>query len=781
MSTTVNLTRAGFAIISSEPGMQEFNDHTSGSVYLTDNNGGNKFLLAKFTGISGNNKYKEILSSRVLLSGSSGHSIGYGLLTYEMLLESFQPENVTYKSYGIVGFAVSKNIWFPRETEIVLSENQTKRLVQYGIAFKSGNYDKITLSTAVNANITLSDDYVYHKIKSVSPLSNATLSRQQPNTFSVETQPNTSYYIELPAISSVKFRYREKSAEEYTEVDNGTALSYEMPGNLMPNGEMEFQWAVTDILGHTETSAWTTVKTQNQLLISTSPTGNVFINRFKDAFFGYTAAPGVVVNTFRYRKSGETEWIENAVDDTQNGFTLPAGTITEGAQFEYGWVMADRYGVAWVQQGYKFYTTDAISSCQIVEPLRTIVDSDKRAVFRWRHIISTGSDQTKAELQSSRDGSTWAALGTVEGAETELEFVEKTFTSGIWYWRVRTYNADDVAGEWSAEAQFIAIGSPTTPAITVLDYSPRPEIRWETSEQTAYEIGLDGISETFYGSQKSWKSSAYLADGGHRITVRSQNQYGRWSEPGEAIINVLNNAGAEIILSAAGKTLAWETVGAYDRFQVYRDLKLIAETRERFYTDPVANGVASYQVRGCYDSSDHYGLSNAVETETQREYHEIYNLETGVAMTIQHCGLRNQPVSRSSTRDISMVHVPGYEHPVVERGEYRDVNLNGAAVFFDREEAADFEAMSGCLVCFMTPEGINYTGVLNSVETTPMGLRTDCTFQLTKTDGEAVEQTVNLPAFDIDLETGSLIMTTSDSYDGPGFAINRLGDLEVRQ
>lgn len=791
MSTTVNLTRAGFAIISNKTGEKDSNDHSSASFISHDSSPGHRTLLVKFSNLIGNDLYREIQSATISVQAEAAGdtSIYKAFLRGGSLAKGFAPNTETYNNYGDFS-EVRLGDEFGGSTTVSdeIPYYDAKDTIKYGFGVY-GDADRPTISVQIYTNVSFSavlGDYAYQKISSKtingqSISASTVLSRQQPNTFAIKLDKSSNKSMEIPAISSVKFRYREKSADEYTEVDNGTALSYEMPGNLMPTGEMEFQWAVTDILGHTETSGWTTVKTQNQLLISTSPTGNVFINRFKDAFFGYTAAPGVVVNTFQYRKSGETKWIKKAVDHTKNGFTLPAGTITKGAQFEYGWVMADRYGVAWEQNGYKFFTTDAISSCHIVEPLRTIVDSDKKTVFRWRHIISTGSDQTKAELQSSRDGSTWAALATVNGAENELEFAENTFTSGTWYWRVRTYNADSVAGEWSSAAQFIAIGSPTTPAITVEDYSPRPTIRWETSEQTAYEIGIDGITEKFYGSDKVWTSRAYLADGEHRITVRSQNQYDRWSAPGEIIIPVVNNAGQGIILSAVNGTLTWETSGEYDKYQVYRDLTLIAETTERTYIDPVANGSATYQVRGCYESSNNYGLSNAVETDTRREYHEIYNLETGVTMTIQHCGLRNQTVSHSSTRDISMVHVPGFEHPVVERGEYRDLNINGAAVFFTREDAMALEDMSGCLVCFMTPDGVNYTGVLNSVEITPMGLRTDCTFKLTKADGLAVEQTVNVPTFDIDVESGSLIMTTSDSYGGPVFAINRMGDLEVSQ
>lgn len=791
MATTVNLTRAGFAIISSKTGETNSNDHSSASFISHDSSPGQRTLLVKFANLSGNDLYREIQSAtiRVQAEATGDTSIYKAYLRGGSLAKGFDPNTATHNNYGyFAGDRLGDEFGGSTTVSDEIPYYDAKDTIKYGFGVY-GDADMTTISVRIYTNVSFSvvlENYAYQKISSKtvngqSISASTVLSRQQPNTFMIELDKSSNKSMEIPEVSSVKFRYREKDADTYTEVNLGTELSYEMPGNLMPIGEMEIQWVVTDIMGHVETSDWTTVKTENQLLISTSPTGKAFVDRFQDALFGYTAYPGVVVNKFRYRKAGETVWTEKPVDNTLKGYTLPAGTITEGAQFEYAWVMTDRYGAEWQKSGYQFYTTDAISSCQIVEPVRTIVDADKRAMFRWRHIISTGSAQTKAELQSSRDGNTWADLATVESAETQLEFAGNTFSSGGWYWRVRTYNTDGVAGEWSAPAQFIAIGSPATPTITAEDHSPRPTIRWETNEQTAYEIGLDGITEKFYGSDKTWTSRAYLADGEHRITIRSQNQYDRWSTPGEIIITVVNNAGPEIKLVAAEGTLIWETSGEYDWYQIYRDLELIAETTERTYTDPVANGDATYQVRGCYDSSNNYGLSNAVETETRREYHQIYNLETGVTMIIQHCGLRNQTVSHSSTRDISMVHVPGLEYPVVERGEYRDLNINGAAVFFRREDAMTLEAMSGFLVCFMTPDGVNYTGVLNSVEITPMGLRTDCTFKLTKADGLAVEQTVSVPTFDIDVESGSLIMNTSDSYGGSVFAVNRMGDLEVRQ
>ena len=84
-------------------------------------------------------------------------------------------------------------------------------------------------------------------------------------------------------------------------------------------------------------------------------------------------------------------------------------------------------------------------------------------------------------------------------------------------------------------------------------------------------------------------------------------------------------------------------------------------------------------------------------------------------------------------------------------------------------------------MCVLTPRGSNYIGVLNSVELTAQGVRTDASFKLTRVSAVASYATTTAASFEIDLETGHLIMTTSDNYDGPEFRLTEAGHLEVTQ
>lgn len=788
---TVNLTKAGFAIISSVSGETSKNDHSSSSFVIPPTStSGTRYLLLKYNSLTGNDAYRELSGATVTINAVHNRyqgTVENGQLSGKSLDKEFDPSAVTYGNFGDVSSGLRIGDFFTGSAEITGAINSTyvKNLLKYGYAITAR---KGTGTTQIYTNVSMSvelGDYVYQKITNTLVNGYAadkyTLNKTQPATFTVSLSPSVSsnLYLDLPAITSVKFRYRAKSASTYTEKNCGTTLSYEMPGNLMPTGEMEYQWVVADSLGHTETSEWISVKTESNAFYSSSPTGNVFINRYKDAFFSYSTYPGVSVTKFRYRKSGASSYTEVSVNDALKGYTLPANTIKDGAEYEYLWVGVDQYNISYTYGWFEFNTIDATSSAETIFPVSSLVDSDEAITFRWNHIISTGSAQTKAELQKSNDGNTWSSLLTITGAATNAELPSGTFTSGAWYWRVRTYNADNSPGSWSDPAQFIAIASPSTPIISVQDNSPKPTITWQVSEQAAYEVILDGIPSKYYGTEKIWTSQAYLSDGQHSICVRAQNSYGRWSAIGEVIITVVNSPGEPITLSADGGKLWWGSTEAYDHYLIYRDMKIIAQTQEMYYVDNTGNGAVSYQVRGCYADSNNYGLSNAENVEIKSEYYIFYDMEFKSALEVRHCGLRNQQVTRNNERDISFIHIPGREYPAVERSEFRDENMNGAAVFFFADEAERFNALSGRLVCIKTPDGKSYIGILNGIEITPTGLRYDCVFKLTSVSAELRYAEVNLATFDIDPETGSLIMTSSDNYGGPEFSINAVGDLEV--
>lgn len=794
MSKTISLSRAGFAIISSVAGEQSFNDHSSPSfVVPPSTQRGDRCALVKFTdSISGEDRYREITGGLIKISGnysrtSATDSLSTGKLSWGSLEKSFDPMTATYSNYGLPSTTniLSGFVGAASRSEEML-DFAAKGAIKYGVAVGGdASIGSLIVYTSPSVSINLGEVLHYKFDKSKVFVNGFSAKNQIPvidrtdyGVFTFEPVEPYAEFLELPPIQTTKFRYRAPGAGNYTEVDLNGSTEYSMPGNLMPVGEMEIQFVLTDSTGYTTSSDWYTVKTRNLPFISSSPNGNSFVNRYSPALFSYTAAAGVVVSAMRYRKV-DGAYTEVAVNDAQKGYTMPAGTITDGANYEYCWVATDQFGVQWVSDWYTFNTIDATSTAEAASPVSTLIDGDDDNVFSWRHIISTGSAQTKAELQKKTEDGDWESLATVTGPETSTIIPGNSFTSGSWYWRVRTYNADSVAGEWSPEVQIIVVSTPTAPVITVVDNSPKPSITWQTSEQQAAEVTVDGSPTKIYGSGKAWTSPVYLADGEHTITVRAQNSYGRWSKPGAIALTVVNTPGPDITLQVSGRHLSW-TPGDYDYFAVYRNLALIDTTDNTDYIDDSANGEASYQVRGCYDESNFYGLSNIVSSTINLKYYRFRDLESGEALDVQHCGLRNQTVTHNNRRDVSLVHVPGYQYPIAERSEYRDVSVQGAAVFFTKTDAQQFEAFSGRFVCIMAPGGDNYTGYLSSVEVTPIGQRRwDCTFSLTLADGQASYPGTDTPDFYLDFDTGELMMGSSDSYDGPEFTINTFGSLEV--
>lgn len=430
--------------------------------------------------------------------------------------------------------------------------------------------------------------------------------------------------------------------------------------------------------------------------------------------------------TLQLREHGQTE-ITNINVNTWAGdapnVTVPAGTIS-GESIDWRVIAKTNANQTLTSDWMTLSVEDVPPTAWPISPKDVVVDGSKDQIFIWGHASSTGTAQSKTDLQKSTDGSTWTTLATVTGAARQWTCPAGTLTSSIKYWRVRTYNADGVAGEWSDAAQIVVIAAPTAPSIQIKSTGPRPSISWQTSEQEAYQVELDGKPSggTHYGTEKSWTSPAYLADGSHTVRVRVQNQYGMWSDWGAAALPVTNTPGAAITLIVQASSVAdlsWQTSGSYDFYLVYRNGKPIAKLTQTQYTDELSSGRTTYQVRGCYADSSNYGLSSAATvTITTGQYVTLYGIASGKKVTLKHCGLKNQPVQNAINRDIQYIFMYGSTYPHAERSEFVTKKVGGTAVFLPGEDKAGFDALIGELVCLKTQSGEMVIGYLNETSDT---------------------------------------------------------------
>lgn len=411
---------------------------------------------------------------------------------------------------------------------------------------------------------------------------------------------------------------------------------------------------------------------------------------------------------FCWRKSASDTVKEIAAPGTATSITIPANTFS-GDSIQWQISVTANSGVTTTSDWMTLSLTDVESTAVAVAPDRAVLDGSSDNVFKWEHVISTGTAQTKAELQQSTDGSTWTALATVTGAANTWTAPAGTFTSGTKYWRVRTYNSKGAAGAWSAATQFIVLAAPATPPVSIVSTEPRPEIRWQSDEQQAYQVEIAGVyaSGTRFGTGKTWKAPFYLADGSYTVRVRVQNEYGFWSPWGTAALPVTNVPGGAITLTAEGgieAVLSW-TPGSFDYYLVYRDGVAIAKVTEPGYTDAASIGTVSYQVRGCYDNSDNYSLSGVATVPVSTDKVRLYDMERGEWLHFLYDSSAHRSTGLSLSQDIQYVQLSGHTYPVAERSEFKSRALRITCVCADDAERQALRALLGHLTCCKTPEG----------------------------------------------------------------------------
>ena len=424
---------------------------------------------------------------------------------------------------------------------------------------------------------------------------------------------------------------------------------------------------------------------------------------------------------FRWR-AGRSGTINTIACGTAQKVTVPAGTFTTN-DIQWSVSVTLNTGETVTSDWITLSTAEAASTAKPISPSGIVIDATIANRFSWKHIISTGTQQSKADLQWSADGTTWNTLATVTGENQYYDVPENTFTSGTKYWRVRTYNTDGTPSEWSDKAEFIAINAPSAPSIVIQSTGPRPRITWQTSEQEAYQLTLSSgyASGTVYGTEKAWRSPVYLDDGSYTVRVRVQNKYGMWSEWSAAALPISHTEGEAITLTATAgheAALTWQTAGSYDFYIVERDGVAIARTVQKQYIDHTSIGSVTYRVRGCYDESDNYGVSNSDTVEILPETNMICDLETGVwlEMRLSETQLRTNRTSFSA--GVSTVHLAGLAYPVEERSEQRDRAMSVACAWPHAQRAAALalEALVGRLVCLKDRYGNMVIGSLPSLE-----------------------------------------------------------------
>lgn len=450
---------------------------------------------------------------------------------------------------------------------------------------------------------------------------------------------------------------------------------------------------------------------------------------------------------FRWKQKSAVEYTEIPLSGNTQSITIPANTFT-GDEIQWQVIVTSDDGIEGTPSDwYTLTTVDSTSSAKAVSPVNVVVDGSYPIEFRWNHVIDTGSDQTKYELEYSDDnGLEWKPLKSEETSNTFATIPENTLPAGNLLWKVRTYNSDGAAGSWSEPAGIIVRAAPQAPSITSISAEARPTVRWQSVGQEAYEIAVYSGETLLYttgetaGTEKQKKIPEYLAPGTYTVQIRIWNAYNIESPWSSGSVQIPENTLTPPGITATTRPGVVEiqiSGTGYEKFYLLRDGVPIAKILSGAYQDyAVSAGKHSYVARGV-TAEDAFADSEPQEVTVSLPYAVIASADNLASFTPLIYRRNAEPSWTENLQSMGQaVFVTGRKKPFFESAEYWNNVLSFAFSYRTREEydALRKLLLDGKTVRYRGKDGTAYWMAITGLQTTTDYLSKDFTISAQEVD-----------------------------------------------
>lgn len=502
MSTTLTLTANKSAAISrtSSNAATDFNNHTSTMVDLSWNLGrvDTNYLLAGFPAVAASYDYKPILRAvvKAYLSCDTDYTTSATKKVWvESVMSDWDEASVTSRK---VAFAPGSGfVSVPGGAAGVyqfsaLSKESAKYALLHGCAIHSYSAPLWYLSVGTSRYssppqllITFDDSNVQPKLTTPAPASGVRLNKASAIMFSTSLVQSDVFTIKSLTPASGTFEYRLKGASSTTTAAatiSSTTISYTVPANTFAAGEYEYRFTVTDNLGQTVSTAWSSFDTRDTVPTATAnePSGNLLDGDQPISFrWTHINESGSAQTKAELQKSadGSTWTALTTVTGAANEYSAPAGTFASGTWF---WRVRtynlDNAAGAWSDVA-SFVTVSAPSTPKV------IVQASPRPLITWQT-----NEQSAYQIQLD------TAVGTTDYGSGKSWRSPVYLDDGLHVARVRVQNSYGVWSEWGS-ATFTVNHTASGAVVLTVDADHRAELSWSyAGSWTEFVVYRDGVA-----------------------------------------------------------------------------------------------------------------------------------------------------------------------------------------------------------------------------------------------------------------------------------------------